>query len=260
MRACPVLLLAAIALGASRPAASPVTCRYRVSYRGEVTRIQVAHHNVSRETIPVTGAGVVTLRLADTAGGRALELVVDSMTVTRSDGTALPDAGDPRAARWHGLLTADGRLTTVNSPPPNPMTRPLDRYLRFFFPPAARGSAGSGWVDTTTWATNQHGETGSDRMITAYGPVRRERREGKEVRVLGATWNGARTGTAPAGPEQMTISATSTGRSEYAYVDGDACPLAGWRAGSTTSTRMAPAFNAPLTTTSADSMAVTRIP
>ena len=50
MRAYPVLLLAVTALGASRPADSPVTCRYRVSYRGEVTRIQVAQQTFLHQT------------------------------------------------------------------------------------------------------------------------------------------------------------------------------------------------------------------
>ena len=33
-----------------------------------------------------------------------------------------------------------------------------------------------------------------------------------------------------------------------------------WRAGTTTQTRMAPAFTAPVTTTGSDSLALTRLP
>jgi hypothetical protein len=50
---------------------------------------------------------------------------------------------------------------------------------------------------------------------------------------------------APAGPEQMTIAASGTGRTEYTYLAGDACP---------------PAFPSPVTTTGSDSLALTRLP
>jgi hypothetical protein len=78
--------------------------------------------------------------------------------------------------------------------------------------------------------------------------------------VLAATWAGTRSGTQPAGPEQMTITASGTGQAEYAYAPDDACPMAAWRSGTTTQTRMAPAFPSPVTTTGSDSLMLTRLP
>ena len=56
MRLAPVVVAAA-ALAPTAPARAPVTCRYRMDYRGDVTRIQVTHHNLSHETIPVCSQG-----------------------------------------------------------------------------------------------------------------------------------------------------------------------------------------------------------
>jgi hypothetical protein len=56
MRLAPVVLAAA-ALAPAAPARAPVTCRYRMDYRGDVTRIQVMHHNLSHETIPFCSQG-----------------------------------------------------------------------------------------------------------------------------------------------------------------------------------------------------------
>ena len=55
MRLASVVLDAAVAPTA--PARAPVTCRYRMDYRGDVTRIQVMHHNLSHETIPFCSQG-----------------------------------------------------------------------------------------------------------------------------------------------------------------------------------------------------------
>lgn len=183
----------------------------------------VVGHNITQEKVPTATIGFLTLRLSDTAGGRVVDLVVDSMSITRADGRTVPDAGDGTGSRWHGIMAEDGKFTVLASPPIVPATRPLDRYVRFFFPPArSAGRQGESWVDSTAWTAT-------------------------------------RNGTAPAGPERATVTATGSGHGEYTWVQGEACPAAAWRAGSTTLTRMARAFREPVTTTTNDSMAVTRI-
>jgi hypothetical protein len=259
LRLAPVLLAAAALVPA--PARAPLTCRYRMDYLGEITRIQVMHHNLSHETIPFRSQGIVTVRLTDSAGARHLELSLDSLAVTRVDGSPLPDAAGGAGSRWQGEVGPDGEIVKLTSPPLLPGTRALDRFSRFLF--AAWGSAdraASGWVDTTAWVTSQNGETSSERVISTYAAARVARAGGSARRVLAAVWTGNRSGTVPAGPEQMSITATATGRVEYTYVEGDACPLAAWRAGRTTQTRTAPAFPSPVTTTGNDSLALTRLP
>jgi hypothetical protein len=54
---------------------------------------------------------------------------------------------------------------------------------------------------------------------------------------------------------RLTDSATAHHR-----VPGEACPMAAWRSGTTTQTRMAPAFPSPFTTTGSDSLTLTRLP
>ncbi|HKU63280.1 MAG TPA: hypothetical protein VJQ44_18915 [Gemmatimonadales bacterium] len=255
------VVFAAVAVVPATTGRAPVTCRYRVEYRGSVVRIQVAHHSVSHETIPIHSAGVLTVQLTDSVPVRRLELVLDSLLVTRADGSPLPDAAGGAGSRWQGRVEPDGDVVGLTSPGLVPGVRPLDRFARFLFAPWKRadGSAGAR-VDTTAWVTNQNGETGSERVISTYAPPRVERSGGREHRVLTAAWTGSRSGTVPAGPERMTVSAAAAGRTEYAYVADDACPLAASWLGSTTQTRMAPAFPAPLTTTGGDSLTLTRLP
>jgi hypothetical protein len=258
MRLAPVVFAAA-AVAPAAPA--PVTCRYHMDYLGDITRIQVMHHNLTHETIPFRSRGLVTVRLTDSAQTRHLELSLDSLAVTRVDGSPLPDAAGAAGSRWQGDIAPDGEVMKLTSPALVPGTRALDRFARFLFAPWGSADAASGGrVDTTAWATSQNGETSSERVISTYAAARVERGGGSERRVLAAVWTGNRSAMVPAGPEQMTISATATGRVEYTYVEGDACPLAAWRAGRTTQTRMAPAFPSPVTTTGHDSLALTRLP
>jgi hypothetical protein len=261
MRPHSAVVLALAVLGAAAPPQPPVICRYRLNYRGELTRITIVGHNVTQEKIPTTTTGILTLRLADTVGGRVVDLTVDSMAVTRTDGRTVPDAGDGTGARWHGVTTEDGKFTTLAYPSSVPATRPLERFVRFLLPPvpSAAGPQGS-WVDTTAWTTDHDGETGLDSVVTSYTGLRRERRDGKDVRVLAGAWTATRNGSAPAGPEPVTMTAKASGRSEYAWVAGEVCPVAAWRAGSTTLTRTARAFREPVTTTTSDSMVVVRMP
>jgi hypothetical protein len=232
-----------------------------MDYLGDVTRIQVMHHNLSHETIPFRSQGIVTVRLTDSATARHLELSLDSLAVTRVDGSPLPEAAGGAGSRWLGEVGPDGEVVKLTSPALVPGTRALDRFVRFLFAPwGSADSAASGRVDTTAWATSQNGETSSERVISTYAAARVDHGGGSERRVLAAVWTGIRSGTVPAGPEQMTISATATGRAEYTYVERDACPLAAWRAGRTTLTRMAPAFPSPVTTTGNDSLTLTRLP
>ncbi len=255
------VVLAAAALVPAAPARAPLTCRYRMDYRGEITRIQVMHHNLSHETIPFRSRGTLTVRLTDSTPARHLDLSLDSLAVTRADGSPLPDAEGGAGSRWSGDIGPKGDVVALTSPALVPGTRALDRFTRFFF--AHWGSADSKAgerVDTTAWATNQNDETGSERVISTYAAPRVVRSEGKERRVLAAAWSGGRSGTIPAGPQQMTVTASGTGKAEYTYLAGDACPLTAWRAGRTIQTRMAPGFPSPVTTTGSDSLTLTRLP
>jgi hypothetical protein len=205
-----------------------------MDYRGDVTRIQVMHHNLSHETIPFRSQGMLTVRLTDSASARHLELSLDSLAVTRADGSPLPDAEGGAGSRWSGDVGHDGEVV-------------------------ADGKAGER-VDTTAWATSQKGETGSEQVISTCASPRVDRFAGKERRVLTAAWSGSRSGTIPAGPELMTIAASGAGRTEYTYLAGRV-PADGVAGGEhDPETRRAPAFPSPITTTGSDSLALTRLP
>jgi hypothetical protein len=140
------VVLAAAALAPTASARAPVTCRYRMDYRGDVARIQVMHHNLSHETIPFRSQGVLTVRLTDSASARHLELFLDPLAVTRADGSPLPDAEGGAGSRRSGDVGPDGEVV-------------------------ADGKAGER-VDTTAWATSQNGETGSEQVISTLASSR----------------------------------------------------------------------------------------
>jgi len=255
-----VTLLGALVLVGPQPVSAPVLCRYQLEYSGGLNRIQVAHHDVTQETIPIKVHGLITIQLTDTVGGRTLDLLLESVQLIPLEGQPTMDLETGEGSRWRGLLRPDGRLVSVTAPRLTAILRPLDRYVRFFFRQRVGAAPGSAWVDTTVWLTNQGKETGSDRVVTNYSAPARERQGGAEVLGVTASWTGSRRASVPAGPEMMSIEGTSSGQSQHYYSATDACPLGGWRAGSSTQTNTAAAFGAPLVMSNHDSMAVTRLP
>ena len=250
-----------MAIGVPGASQRPSICRYRVDYRGALNRIEVTHRKVTHTAIPVTAVGWITVRVTDTTDGRTMDLQVDSLTMSGADGRPSPDGGGGDGSRWHGVLTAEGRVVSLRSPELTPSVRPLDRYVRFFFPPTAvsRGARVER-VDTTAWTSRRGRENTAERFVTRYAAPQRARRSGSELLVVGATWSGSRSGSVPAGPEEMSVEGTSAGRAEYYYSDADVCPAGAWRAGTSTQTSMAPAFDAPLTIENSESLTVTRLP
>jgi hypothetical protein len=81
-----------------------------------------------------------------------------------------------REAGGRATSAPKGDVVALTSPGLVPGTRALDRFTRFFFAPwgSADSTAGER-VDTTAWATNQNGETGSQRVISTYASPTVER-------------------------------------------------------------------------------------
>ena len=111
------VVLAAAALVPAAPARAPVTCRYRMDYRGEITRIQVdAPQSQPRDDpVPLTWD---TDRAAHRLDARRhLELFLDSLAVTRADGSPLPDVEGGAGSRWSGDIGPKGDVVALTRLP-----------------------------------------------------------------------------------------------------------------------------------------------
>ncbi len=259
MRSYPFVILVTAALAAARSPQAPQTCRYRIAYRGEANRVRVTNVGVHQEKVPFTSVALITVRLTDTVGGRSMDVHLDSLSVDPPSGTSPASGSNGKATNWHAFLTSDGRIMSVASGSISQDARPVDRLVHFLFPRVKSAARiGDSWADTTEWTTDRAGETRADQVVTNYTVARQGRDDysGIDLLVVSAAWAGSHRASFPAGPDQVSLEGTSSGRAEY-YVAASGCELGGWRAGTRSETSMAPAFQEPLHTSNSDSASVT---
>src|SRR6185437_15244520 len=107
--------MAAGALAAAAPVSTaPVTARYRID-QTLTQDIDATAAGKGKQSISFTTSSFVTLTLSDSAGGRSVRVVVDSM---RGDSTAPVPAevfDSARGAEFHAFLSAAGKLSELEA-------------------------------------------------------------------------------------------------------------------------------------------------
>jgi hypothetical protein len=211
------IMMGAFGAGALAPLAAPAptTSRYRVDQTVEqVVDASAMGGNEQRQRFTVST--FLTVTLADTAGGKTVHAVVDSM---RGDSaTPVPAAvlDSARGVALHGFLASGGRLGEVKSLTATPLEPQLTGVVRQLFPPVRPGAkVGDGWADTTESSSPGGGGTMSVRRVTTYKATGSETRAGVKALRIEAEFTASVNGTqqTPSGP--ATLQGTGTGKESY---------------------------------------------
>lgn len=117
--------------------------------------------------------GLFTMTLVDTAGGKALTIVLDSMVIdSASQGMAMLQAAadSSKGSTWHGLLTSQGKIDNLVLVQGGPGAQQFEAVLAGFFP---RGSAhtrkkGDVWSDTVSYSSTTDGGSTNLKLMTTF--------------------------------------------------------------------------------------------
>ncbi|HEU4569303.1 MAG TPA: hypothetical protein VFS07_01890 [Gemmatimonadales bacterium] len=204
------------------PRTAPVTGHYRISEVIDQV-VDLSAVGGGEQTTHLVTSTFVTLSTTDSAGGRAVRMVIDS-----ARGDTLPEGAGIDPARWDSLrggfatafLDANGKLTAgpADSSMGGMQARAL---LREFFPRMqARARTGDHWTDTTEFAAEGSGAPGSTRRVTNWAVTGEEARGGVRARKVEGAYSQSSSGQveSPNGP--MTVDGTGTGTLTY-YVGPD---------------------------------------
>src|SRR5215207_386083 len=130
-------VLAAAALAGLATAATgqraPVTARYRVD-QTLTQDMDASAAGKGKQTIAFATSSFLTLTLTDSADGRSVRLVVDSM---RGDSaTPIPAAvfDSAKGAEFHAFLSAAGKLGDLEAVNVSPSALRVQGFLTDFFP------------------------------------------------------------------------------------------------------------------------------
>lgn len=252
----PACALLATLSGAAHAAQAPVVNRFRVDQTLS-QEVDATAAGKGKQSISFATSSFLTVTLSDTAGGRSVRIVVDSM---RGDSTSpIPAAvfDSARGAEFHAFLSSAGRLSELESINVSPAAARVQGFLTDFFPWVKAGvKTGEQWADTSSKATTDGTDSVVVKRVTSYRVMGAEKRPtGKALRIASAyTSTVAGTQPTPNGPARIEGSGKGTGT--Y-FVSPDGVYLGGdWQLRSALSLTMASA-NDPLPITITQTTKVT---
>lgn len=171
--------LAAFALGiliTPVPRRATVTTRYRVESKNETTvDLSGVGQPSMQQNFGITSWIAVTV--SDTAGGRIVNVVVDSM---KYDGTipqlSQATADSAKGGVLHGLVDSTGRIKDLTTRPrENLLLADVQGVINSFFPRVKAGAkAGEAWSDTVEITNTTNGANLKSKFLidyTAVGPA-----------------------------------------------------------------------------------------
>ena len=207
------LLLAALA----PHVAGTTTTRYQVTQRME-QEVDASGVGGGKQGFVVKTTSFIAVTLTDSAGGKSMKVVVDSV---RAD--SLPP-GMPidslikkaKGATFTGFVDATGKVSDVKNAGESLQGLQLESLLRDMFPRARKGfKTGDTWTDTTTSNSKIGGGELSARTITTYKAGANETVSGVKAARLDANITSVIAGSQATPGGSADIEGTSAGIASY---------------------------------------------
>lgn len=230
-----VALLGAITIALPAPAlhghgtdAAPLTTRYRID-QTLTQQIDASAAGAGTQVISFTTTSFITVSLTDSAGGKAMRVVLDSM---RGDSaTPIPAAvmDSARGGEFRGFVERTGRPGRL-VPTGNAAAAQVQGLLSDFFPWVRPGfKVGETWADTSVATTGDDKDSVTVRRVTSYRAQANEGQGARKAVRIATTHSSQVNGTQPTPQGSAQIEGTGTGTGSY-LVSADGRYLGGeWK-------------------------------
>ena len=215
---------ATLALPAFR--AAPLTVKYRVD-QSLTQEVDATSAGQGKQTLQFTTSTFVTVMLNDSAGGRTMRVVIDSL---KGDSTVpIPPAvmDSARGGEFRAFVSKAGKPSPLTPTGTSAAAAQVQGLLADFYPWVRAGlKVGDAWTDTTVNTTGAGSDTVTVRRITSYKAAATESRG--NVRALRITTDHRSdvAGVQPTPQGPATIEGTGGGTGAY-YVSPDGRYLGG---------------------------------
>jgi hypothetical protein len=165
--------------------------------------------------------------LVDSAGGKVMRVVVDSM---RGDSTTpIPAAvlDSARGAQFHGFVERSGKPSGLEPLSGSPAVKQVQGLLSDFFPWIRTGlKEGDSWTDTTARVSAQGADSVTVRRVSAYKAAGSETRNSRKAVRIVEDFTSSVAGTQPTPDGPARLEGNGTGKGAY-YVATDGRYLGG---------------------------------
>jgi hypothetical protein len=218
--------LAAAALVLPLQVRAPTTTKYRID-QALTQEIDATAAGGARQKISFTTSSFVTVSFADSAGGKVMRVVVDSL---RGDSAVpIPAAvlDSARGAEFHGFVEKSGKPSDLEPAQSNPAAVQIQGLLSDFFPWIKAGlKVGDSWSDTTAKTNATGSDTVMVRRVSAYKAAATETWNARKAVRITEAFTSTVAGTQPTPNGPARIEGSGSGKGSY-YVSPDGRYLGG---------------------------------
>ncbi len=227
----PTYLVALGALGAVTLAlpggrSAPVTAKYRVE-QNLTQEVDGTASGAGKDVLRFTTTTFVTVTLNDSAGGRTMRVVIDSMK--GDSATPIPAAvmDSARGGEFRAFLDRSGRPSPLTPTGTSPAAAQVQGLLTDFFPWVRAGfKPGEAWADTSVNTTGAGSDTVTVRRVTNYKAAASETRAAPKAVKITADHTSKVAGNQPTPQGPAKIEGTGSGTGTY-FVSPDGRYLGG---------------------------------
>jgi hypothetical protein len=218
--------LAAAAFALPLLARAPATTKYRID-QSLSQEIDATPAGGAKQRIAFTTSSFVTVSLADSAGGKVMRVVVDSL---RGDSAVpIPAAvlDSARGAEFHGFVAKSGKPSGLEPVRPNPAAVQIQGLLSDFFPWIKAGlKVGDSWSDTTAKTNGTGPDSVTVRRVSAYKAAASATWNARKAVRITEDFTSSVAGTQPTPNGPARIEGSGSGKGSY-YVSPDGRYLGG---------------------------------
>jgi len=215
---------AALALPGGR--AAPVTAKYRVE-QSLTQEVDGTASGAGKQVLRFTTTTFVTVTLNDSAGGRTMRVVIDSMK--GDSATPIPAAvmDSARGGEFRAFLDRSGKPSLLTPTGTSSAAAQVQGLLTDFFPWVRAGfKVGEAWADTSVNTTGAGSDTVTVRRVTNYKAGASEPRDATKAVKITADHTSKVAGNQPTPRGPAKIEGTGSGTGTY-FVSPDGRYLGG---------------------------------
>ena len=206
--------------------AAPVTAKYRVD-QSLTQEVDASAEGQGKQTLKFATSAFVTVTLNDSAGGRTMRVVIDSV---KGDSAApIPPAvmDSARGGEFRAFVSKAGKPSPLTPTGTSPAAAQVQGLLADFYPWARAGlKVGDAWTDTTVNTTGAGSDTVTVRRITSYKAAAAESRGNVRAVRITTEHSSDVAGVQPTPQGPAKIQGTGAGTGAY-YVSPDGRYLGG---------------------------------
>lgn len=205
---------------------APSTTKYRID-QSLTQEIDASAAGAGKQNLSFTTSSFITVTLADSAGGKIMRVVVDSM---RGDSaTPIPAAvlDSARGAVFRGFVEKSGKMSGLEALAGNAAATRVQGLLSEFFPWIKSGvKVGDSWTDTTAKVNGVGADSVMVRRVSAYKAAGNQTWNSRKAVRITEDFTSSVAGTQPTPSGPAKIEGSGSGQAAY-YVGTDGRYLGG---------------------------------